>query len=133
MVEPFCCLRRQGLENDRNRATPVLVVRVPVNSVHCGAIGLQDGLCPELRLDGGSVVVDKLLAEEGETERGVAVAQNLIVPVIRGIDVDAANLGSVAKSTNSSGGASLGDGRNVPGDCVGRRQGGVGLGSIECG
>lgn len=121
------------LEDDRNGTRPGLVVRIPVKSVHCGAIGLQDGLCPELGLEGGSIVVDKLLAVDGETERSVAYAQNLIEHVVRDINVDAANLGSVAKSTNSGGGAGLGDGRNVPGDCVGRRQGGVGLSSIECG
>lgn len=126
-------LRRKGLENDRNCAGAGLVVRVPVKTVHYGSIGLQDGLCPELGLEGRSIVVDKLLAEDGEAERSVAYAQNLIEQVIGGININSANLSSVAKSTNGADGAGLGDGGNIPGDGVGRRQCVVALSSIEGG
>lgn len=104
-----------------------------MKGIHCSSIGLQDGLCPELGLEGGSIIIDNLLAVHSEAEGSVAYAQNLIKHVIRGVNVDSANLSSVSKSTNSSDGAGLGDGRNVPGDGVGRRQGIVGRSSVECG
>lgn len=125
--------RRKGLDNDRNCAGAGLVVRVPVKTVHCGSIGLHDGLCPELGLDGRSIVVDKLLAVDGEAERSVAYAQNLIEQVIGGININSANLSSVAQSTNGANGAGRGDGGNIPGDASGRRQSVVALSSIEDG